>query len=59
LNPITESSIEGEWEGFDGDRVLNSLMAKNGSRTLTGTDAAMIPSVPFGFGATQAATTSR
>jgi len=23
MNPITESSIEGEWEGFDGDRVFD------------------------------------
>jgi hypothetical protein len=54
---ITESSIDGECEGFDSDRVLNSLMAKNGSRPFTGTNTAIDTGLPFGFGATQAVTT--
>lgn len=59
MDLITESRIEGEGEGFDGDRVLNLLMAKSGGRTLTGTNTGIDTGLPFGFGARQAVTTSR
>ncbi len=59
MDLITDSSIEGECEGSTAIEFLNSLTAKNGSRPFTGANTAIDTGLPFGFGATQAVTTSR